>query len=317
MADFSKTAFVFPGQGSQSVGMGKDIVEAYPIARQTYDQADNILGFKLSKIMLDGPENELTDTAIAQPALYVNSIALLRALYGDLPGHMPAAVAGHSLGEFSALTASGALSFEDGLKLVQQRGQLMKEAGEQNPGGMAAILALDTETVGAIVKEATQKTGKPVVIANDNCPGQVVISGDNEALAVAIELAKERKARRAIPLAVSVATHSPLMQPAKDEFVKLVQATEFTEPEIPVYANVSAEAISSVAQIRKELEEQLTSTVHWTQSIQAMINAGIEQFVEIGSGNVLTGLLRRIDKSKTGVTISNVEMLQAFVQSYA
>lgn len=315
MADFSKTAFVFPGQGSQAVGMGKDIVEAYPIARQTYDHANEILGFKISEIMLEGPDDQLTDTAIAQPALYINSIALLRALYSDLPGQMPSAVAGHSLGEFSALTAAGALSFEDGLKLVHERGRLMKDAGEKNPGGMAAILALDTEVVEEIVQQATEKTGKPVVVANDNCPGQIVISGDNGALEVAIELAKERKARRAIPLAVSVATHSPLMQPAKDEFVKLVQATHFTEPTIPVYANVSANSIYSVLQIRNELEAQLTSTVRWTQSMQAMIEAGTEQFVEIGSGNVLTGLLRRIDKSKNGVSVNDLASLQAFVQA--
>lgn len=317
MTDLSKTAFVFPGQGSQVMGMGKDVAEAYPIAAQTIDKANDVIGFDLRKLMFEGPEDELNDTAITQPAMYVCSIAILNALYVDIPKQRPSYLAGHSLGEFTALTAAGALSFEDGIVLVRERGRLMKEAGEQNPGGMAAILGLDADVVEQVVQQATDTSEKPVVIANDNCPGQIVISGDSDALDAAIELAKENGAKRVLPLPVSVATHSPLMQPAKDEFVKLVQQTNFNDARIPVYANVSARAITTVDAIRTELEAQLTSSVQWTQLVQAMIDDGAEQFVEIGSKNVLTGLLRRIDRSKTGVVINNVASLQAFVQNEA
>lgn len=314
MIDFSKTAFIFPGQGSQQVGMGKDLAEAYPIARETFEKADELIGFKLSEIMFEGPEEQLSDTAITQPAMYVCSIALFRALRTHLPTQQPACVAGHSLGELTALTIAGALSFEDGILLVRERGNLMKEAGEENPGGMAAILALETAQVEQIVSKASEQTGKPVVIANDNCPGQIVISGDQTALEAAMELAKESGARRILPLPVSVATHSPLMQPAKERFTQLVESTTFHEPAIPVYANVSAKPLTNVDDIRAELEAQLTSSVLWTQSIQAMISNGIETFVEIGSKNVLTGLIRRIDKSKKGMTVSDQITLEAFIQ---
>jgi [acyl-carrier-protein] S-malonyltransferase len=316
MVDFSKVAFVFPGQGSQMVGMGKDIAEAYPIAQETMQQADEIIGFNLSKLMFEGPEDDLSDTAITQPAMYVCSIALVRALKTHLHNAQPAFVAGHSLGEFSALTFAEALSFEDGVTLVRERGRLMKEAGAKHPGSMAALLGIESDKAQELVMAASEKTGKPVVIANDNCPGQIVISGDNDALAAAVEMAKDYGAKRALPLAVSVATHSPLMQSAKEAFTKLVQETTFSAPAIPVFANVSAKPIDTVAAIRAELEAQLTSTVLWTQSMQGMIAAGIETFVEIGSKDVLTGLMRRIDKSKTAITINDVATLQAFVQNH-
>lgn len=314
MLDYSKVAFIFPGQGSQAVGMGKDVADAYEIARDTIQQADTILGYNLSSLMFEGPEDSLSDTAITQPAMYVCSVAILRVLQSILPAAKPAFVAGHSLGEFTALTAAGSLSFADGVKLVAERGKLMKEAGARNPGGMAAVLGLDSEQAEALVTEASQVSGKPVVVANDNCPGQIVISGDSEALQAAIDLAKNYGAKRAIPLAVSVATHSPLMEYAVPTFSQLVDQTDFHTPEVPVYANVSARPIQDVAAIRDELKAQLTSSVKWTQSMQGMLTDGITTFVEIGSKDVLTGLLKRINKEATGIIINNLASLESFVQ---
>lgn len=315
MVDFSKTAFIFPGQGSQAVGMGKDIAEAYPIARETVEQANDILGYSLSKLMFEGSQEELDDTAITQPAMYVCSVAMLRALQSELPEAKPMFVAGHSLGEFTALTVAGALSFEDGLKLVRVRAQSMQVAGEKSPGGMAAILGLDKEQVEQVVTSAAEQSGKVMVIANDNCPGQIVISGDNEALEVAVELAKEVGARRALPLPVSVATHSPLMEAAKEQFTKALHETPFTDAEIPVYANVCACATRSVDEIRANSEQQLTSSVRWTESIQSMIADGAETFVEIGSKNVLTGLMKRISRDVTGISVQDLASLQKFIES--
>jgi [acyl-carrier-protein] S-malonyltransferase len=315
--DFSKTAFIFPGQGSQAVGMGKDIAEAYSIAKETFEQADSVLGFGLSKLMFEGTDADLGDTAITQPAMYVCSIAMLRVLQQELPSAKPAAVAGHSLGEFTALTAAGALAFEDGVKLVQKRGQLMKEAGAQNPGGMAAILGMESADVKTVVEKASEQASAAVVIANDNSPGQIVISGDKKALEIAIELAKAAGAKRAIPLDVSVATHSPLMNPAKEEFTKALAATPLQNASIPVYANVCACATTRIEEIRPNLEKQLVSSVLWTQSVEAMIAAGIENFVEIGSKNVLTGLLKRINRDKIGINVQDLTSLQSFVQSNA
>lgn len=314
MADFSKTAFVFPGQGSQGIGMGKDIVAAYPIAKETIEQADAILGLKLSQLMFEGPEETLNDTAITQPAMYVCSIAMLRVLQQEMPEAKPIFVAGHSLGEFSALTAAGVLSFENGLKLVRVRAEAMKDAGAKSPGGMAAILGLDIEQVEQVVASAAGKSGKAIVIANDNCPGQIVISGDKEALDIAVELAKEQGARRSILLPVSVATHSPLMQAAKEQFTKALHETNFTDAEIPIYANVCACATRRVDEIRSNLEQQLTNSVRWSESIQAMIADGAETFVEIGSKKVLTGLLRRISRDVKGMSIQDLASLQKFMQ---
>lgn len=312
MLDYSKIAYVFPGQGSQAVGMAKDVADAYPVAKETIDQANDIMGIDLSKLMFEGPEEELGDTAITQPAMYVASMAIYRALKQETDGAKPAFVAGHSLGEFTALTIAGALSYEDGVKLVQTRGRLMKEAGEDSPGGMAAILALDVEQVEAITKQASEQAGGVVVIANDNCPGQIVISGNNNALDVAIELAKEAGARRAIPLDVSVATHSPLMNPAKEQFIVAMNDAGIHNAAIPVYQNVCACAVTDAAAIRANLEKQLVSSVRWTQSINAMIEDGVETFVEIGSKNVLTGLLRRINRDKTGISIQDVSGIKGF-----
>lgn len=315
MVNFSKTAFIFPGQGSQAVGMTKDIVEKYPTAQQTLEKANDIMGINLSKIMFEGSEEELGDTAITQPAMYVGSMAIYRALKQELPSATPAFVAGHSLGEFTALTVAGALSYEDGVKLVQTRGQLMKDAGDESPGGMAAILALDVDVVETITAQASEQSGGTVVIANDNCPGQIVISGDKNALDVAIELAKEAGARRAIPLDVSVATHSPLMNPAKEKFIEALTNAGVSNANIPVYQNVCACPTTNADAIRDNLEKQLVSSVKWTQTIQGMIADGAETFVEIGSKNVLTGLLRRINRDKIGISIQDVASLEAYKDS--
>lgn len=315
--DFATVAFVFPGQGSQVVGMCQDIAAAYPVVAETLQEANDLLGYDLGKLMFDGPEDALNDTVNTQPALYVASIALLRVLQQELPDAKPAFTAGHSLGEFSALTASQALPFADGLRLVRERGRLMKEAGVQNPGGMAALLGISLEKATQLVQAASEKTGHPVVVANDNCPGQIVISGHQDALDRAMGAAKEYGAKRAVPLAVSVATHSPLMVPAKEAFSEFIHAIQFDEPHIPIYANVSAQPMHSVEDIYTELEAQLTSTVHWTQSVQNMIAAGVTTFVEIGPKDVLTGLLRRINRDTIGKNINDLSSLRAFLQENA
>lgn len=313
MTDWTKVAFVFPGQGSQMVGMGKDLAEAYPIARQTFEQADSTLGFKLSELCFNGPESDLTDTINTQPALFVSGMATLRALQVELPDAKAACMAGHSLGEFTALAAAGALSFEDGLRLVRERGRLMKEAGEKSPGAMAALLGLEAEQVRDVCNRASQQTGGVLILANDNCPGQSVISGDEVTIEVGMKLAQEAGAKRAVKLTVSIASHSPLMKPAAAEFEKVIDATHFSMPRLPVYGNVEAAPLKDVDAIRQELTLQLTHSVRWTESVQAMITAGAEIFLELGPKDVLTGLLKRIDRSRTGKAINGVETLQKFV----
>ncbi|MCA9892104.1 MAG: ACP S-malonyltransferase [Anaerolineae bacterium] len=315
--DWSATAFVFPGQGSQVVGMGRDLIEAYAEARAVYDQADQIMGFSLSDTILDGPEEKLNETAITQPAVFVNSVAILKTLQTLLPDVKPAAVAGHSLGELTALVAAGSLDFADGLKLVKERGRLMGEAGDKNPGAMSAILGLEATEILNLCQQVTSELNKVVVLANDNCPGQIVVSGDPIALEELNKRATDNGAKRVIPLAVSVATHSPLMQPAQTEFKTHLQAIQFAVPQIPVYANLSAEPLTSLEAINTELEGQLTGAVQWTRSIQNMIAAGINTFVEVGPQSVLTGLIRRIDRDAVRINISDVASLQAFVSGVA
>lgn len=308
-----KIAFVFPGQGSQYVGMGRDLHEAYPKASAVFDKADEILGFPLSKLCFEGPKEELDDTINTQPALLTVSVALLRMLELDQLG--PVTVAGHSMGEYTALVAAGALDFADGLKLVRERGRVMKEAGERNPGRMAAVIGLDAGTLEGICQEASfQLPASIVQIANYNSPGQVVISGHKEALGRAVELARERGARRVIPLAVSIASHSPLMQSAAESFASIVAQIDFHQPRVPVVANVTAAPITTLAEIREELVEQLTSTVRWVESVQHMIAQGVTAFVEIGPKNVLTGLIRRIDQSVRVTNVEDVAGVKAFLE---
>ncbi len=313
MVDWKKIAFVFPGQGSQVVGMGKDLADVYPAARQTFAEADEVLGFRLSDLCFNGPEDALNDTLNTQPALYTCGIATLRALQAELPDAVPAFVAGHSLGEFTALAAANAMSFAAGLKLVRERGKLMKEAGVLNPGAMAALLGLDADQVREVCDRASQQTGGVLVLANDNCPGQIVISGDETTIEVGRLLAQEAGAKRALRLAVSIAAHSPLMASASAAFREVLLEMDFEAPQMPVYGNVDAAPLTDKDMIRKELDLQLTHSVRWTESVQAMIADGAETFIELGPKDVLTGLLKRIDRSKSGMPINNVDSLSALV----
>ena len=293
MINAQSTAFLFPGQGSQSVGMGKALGMEFPAAQAIFLQADAILGFPLTEIMWNGPETDLNDTVNTQPALFVHSIAAWSAFQSKYPGLLPALMAGHSLGQLSAIAAAGALSFEDGLRLVRRRGELMKRAGEINPGGMAAILGVDIPTLDRVCADASRE-GETVQVANDNCPGQVVISGHKPALERAILGAKAAGAKRALPLAVSIAAHSPLMNSIQAEWEQAVNAADFSDVRIPVVGNVSAVAVSTAAELRAELIAQMQSRVRWTESVKWMASQGTTTFVEVGPGAVLGGLVKRI-----------------------
>jgi [acyl-carrier-protein] S-malonyltransferase len=304
------TAFVFPGQGSQVVGMGKELAEKYPIAKATFEEADSILGVALSQLMCNGPAEELNETVNTQPALYVHSIAAWRTFTTHYPELKPATVAGHSLGELSALTASGALSFADGVTLVRRRGELMKRAGELNPGGMAAVLNLDIPTLDKVCAEASTAT-EIVQVANDNCPGQVVISGHKSALERAIEGAKAAGAKRALPLQVSIAAHSPLMDSIQADWNAAVDACTFETPVIPVVGNVHAKPMLASDELRADIKAQMQSRVRWTESVQLMIANGIRTYVEAGSGEVLLGLIKRIDASTERLALGNPKDFEA------
>jgi [acyl-carrier-protein] S-malonyltransferase len=290
------TSYLFPGQGSQTVGMGQALAQHYEAARQTFVEADNILGFSLSELCFRGPAETLTETSNAQPALLTTSIAALRALHSARPElPQPAFVAGHSLGEYSALVAAGALQFADAVRLTRVRGQLMARAGERSPGNMAAILGIEDDQVAAICVHAASATESVVQVANYNSPGQVVISGEKVGVERAMELAKEARGR-ARPLAVSIAAHSALMTSVVEEFAAHVAATPFDSPArcLPVIGNLSARPLSSVEQVRDELVGQLTGSVRWTDSVRYMVAGGAARFVEVGPGSVLTGLVKRI-----------------------
>ena len=276
--------------------MGQQLAADFPVAKNIFQNADRALGIKLSSIAWQGPQEELDDTLNTQPALMVHSYAALRVLQDQFPELQPAAVAGHSMGELSALIAAGALEFEDCLQLVRRRGELMKEAGVKSPGGMAAILGLSIDSLEQICA-STSRPNEIVQIANDNCPGQVVISGANPALDRAMSSAKEAGARRVVKLAVSIAAHSPLMEYTQDQFTSAVAASEINDPRIPVIGNVNAQPLVSIADIEKDLRAQLNSRVRWTESIQYLVSTGITTFIEVGNKDVLTGLLKRIDRS--------------------
>ena len=282
-------AFVFPGQGAKFVGMGKDLYESNLLAKELFDKANEVLGFNITDIMFDGTAEELKQTKVTQPAVFLHSVISALCL-GDQ--FQPEMVAGHSLGEFSALVAAGALSFEDGLKLVHARALAMQKACEKTAGTMAAIIGLPDEKV----EEVCESIDGIVVAANYNCPGQLVISGEVEAVNAACEKLKEAGAKRALPLPVSGAFHSPLMQPAKDELQAAIEATEFAAPKCPVYQNVDAQPHTDPAEIKANLIAQLTSSVRWTKSVQNMVAAGADDFTECGPGKALQGMIGRIAK---------------------
>ena len=291
--NLNKTAFMFPGQGSQVIGMGRELAAQYPAAKQTFDEADSVLGFSLSRLMMEGTADELNDTINTQPALFVHSLASNRAFSHLYPGLKPALLAGHSLGELSALAASGALSFDDGLRLVRKRGELMKRAGELAPGSMAAILGVDIPTLEKVCAEASTP-GEIVQVANDNCPGQVVISGAKAAVERAMLGAKSAGAKRALPLAVSIAAHSPLMASIQQEWNDAVAAANFSAPQVTVIGNVHAAPLTDETSARADITAQMQSRVRWTESINYMAGQGIDTFVEVGTGAVLGGLVKRI-----------------------
>jgi [acyl-carrier-protein] S-malonyltransferase len=275
--------------------MGQELYRTEPASRAVFDQADEQLGFSLSELCFGGPEERLKETINQQPALLVASVAAWRATQNrDLSP--PDYVAGHSLGEFSALVAAGSLEFSDSLSLVRRRGELMKKAGEMEPGGMAAILALDLNQVEQICAQAEQATGRPVQVANDNCPGQVVISGDMQALAEAIKLAEAAGARKVVQLPITIAAHSALMRSAAVEFAEAVDRTPIDAPAVPVIGNVSGKPLTTVEEIRAELKAQLTAPVRWADSIDYLLKKGASTFVEVGPGSVLLGLVKRIDR---------------------
>lgn len=303
--DPQKTAFLFPGQGSQAVGMGRSLAGAEPLAAAVFEQADRILSEPLSRLCWEGPSEVLNETVNTQPALLTHSVAVLRVLDHKAPDLSPAFTAGHSMGEFSALVASAALSFEDALRLVRERGRVMQAAGQRQPGGMAAVLGASIEVVDDCCRQAQAETGGVIQVANDNCPGQVVISGDERSLSAAMDRLSAAGARKVIRLAVSIAAHSALMLPAQEDFNRAVRAAPIHDPTVPVIGNVGAGRLKSVADIRDDLEAQLTSRVRWTESIRTMIDAGVNCFVELGPGSVLGGLVRRIDKTVTAYSIDD------------
>jgi [acyl-carrier-protein] S-malonyltransferase len=288
-------AFVFPGQGAQFPGMGKDHYENSAFAKRLFEQANEIVGFRISDIMFNGSEDDLKQTRVTQPAIFLHSVIAFK----GIDEVRPEMVAGHSLGEFSALVANGVLSFEDGLKLVSIRAQAMQKACEENPSTMAAVLGLDDQKVEEICAAVQDETGEVVVPANYNCPGQLVISGTLKGIEVANERLKAAGAKRALVLPVSGAFHSPLMEAAKIDLRKAIETTTFYNPNCPVYQNVLAKAVGNKEDIKQNLIDQLINPVRWTQSIQNMIKDGATRFTECGPGKVLQGLISKIDKKVT------------------
>ena len=283
-------AYIFPGQGAQFTGMGLDLYNNFQMAHELFEKANEILGFRITDIMFEGTADQLKQTNVTQPAIFLHSVILAKVLGNSF---QPEMVAGHSLGELSALVAAGVLSFEDGLQLVSKRAKAMQKACEIMPSTMAAVLGLEDQ----VVEEVCDVVDGVVVAANYNCPGQLVISGEVSAIGTACELLKEKGARRALVLSVGGAFHSPMMEPAREELAAAIKETQFNEPACPVYQNVPASAVTSATEIKENLMKQLTAPVKWTQSIQSMIADGGTQFIEVGPGKVLQGLMRKIDRS--------------------
>ena len=283
-------AYIYPGQGAQFSGMGLDLYENSKVAKELFENANEILGFEITKIMFEGTADELKETKVTQPAIFLHSTILTKVLGADFKPDM---VAGHSLGEFSALVANQTLTFEDALRLVSKRALAMQKACEMNPSTMAAVRGLDD----AIVEDVCASIDGVVVAAKYNCPGQLVISGENEAVEKACEIMKEKGARRALLLPVGGAFHSPLMQPAREELAAAIEETLFSNPICPIYQNVSTTAVTSPESIKNNLIAQLTAPVKWTQSVQNMINDGATSFVEVGPGKVLSGLVKKVDRA--------------------
>ena len=283
-------AYIFPGQGAQFTGMGLDLYNNFQMAHELFEKANEILGFRITDIMFEGTADQLKQTNVTQPAIFLHSVILAKVLGNSF---QPEMVAGHSLGELSALVAAGVLSFEDGLQLVSKRAKAMQKACEIMPSTMAAVLGLEDQ----VVEEVCDVVDGVVVAANYNCPGQLVISGEVSAIGTACELLKEKGARRALVLPVGGAFHSQMMEPAREELAAAIKETQFNEPACPVYQNVPASAVTSATEIKENLMKQLTAPVKWTQSIQSMIADGGTQFIEVGPGKVLQGLMRKIDRS--------------------
>jgi [acyl-carrier-protein] S-malonyltransferase len=302
----SKKSFIFPGQGSQFVGMGRDIYESDPKAKNIFDRANEIMGIDLAKICFEGPEEELKQTYVTQPAIFVHSMAVNEILKNR--NFEPDAVAGHSLGEYSALVVAEALSFDDGLKLVKARGELMQQAGVERPGTMAAIIGLDPDQVSTVC-EYVDDIGI-VCAANFNSPGQIAISGEVDAVRAAMDVAKEKGAKRAVELVVSGAFHSPLMHSAQEGLAKVLGETNIIDAKIPVYTNVSAVATTRADTIRDLLYKQLSSPVRWIEIIENMVASGVENFYEIGPGKVLSGLIKRINRDVISTAISDIHDIE-------
>lgn len=307
----SKTALLFAGQGAQTVGMGKDLAEAFPAAKAWFDRANTALGYDLAAVCFNGPEAALTNTENAQPGIYLVSWIALELLKERVPNLACDATAGLSLGEFTALAAAGSFSFEDGLRVVRQRGKFMQEACEASQGGMAAIIGLDE----AVTREVCAATG--VELANLNCPGQIVISGAADKMTAACELAKAKGAKRALPLPVAGAYHSTLMASAQPKLAAELAKISVQSSRVPVYSNVTASPHNSPDDIRATLIKQVTSSVRWEESIRAMLAAGYTQFIELGPGSALSGFMKRIDKTATIYNVSDVASLEATVKALA
>ncbi|TVX97711.1 ACP S-malonyltransferase [Cohnella terricola] len=306
-----KIAFVFPGQGAQAVGMGKDAYESSEAAQSIYNQADEALGFPISKLSFEGPEDELRQTANTQPALLATSIALLEVYKKH--GLKPDYVAGHSLGEYSALVAAGVLKFDDAIKLVRARGLFMEQAVPGGQGAMAAVLGAERAALQALCADITAG-GAVVELANVNCPGQIVVSGSAEGVAAVGERGKEAGAKRVIPLEVSGPFHSSLMQPAADNLAQELAKAEFRDAEVPVVANVHAKSVTSGDELRELLVKQVVSPVQWEDTIGYLIGEGVDTFVEIGSGTVLAGLIKKIDKSVQVISVNSASAAEAVAQ---